>query len=103
MELNVLERLIVLNLLPNEGTFTNLKLIRVAREELSFNEEEHKALKFQQTGEQVQWNQEAGSSILKDVNLGEVVSLMLVDALKKLNSEAKLKEEHYSLYEKFVE
>ena len=101
MELNVLERLIALNLLPQEGTFTNLKLIRVAREELSFNEEENKALSFQQNGEQVVWNQEA--TILKEVNLGEVVSLMLVDALKKLNDEEKLQEQHFSLYEKFVE
>ena len=101
MELNVMERLIVQGLLPNEANFTNLKLIRVAREELSFNEEENKALNFKQEGEQVQWNPDA--NILEDVNLGEVATGMIVEALKKLNDEKKLQEQHFSLYEKFVE
>lgn len=100
MKLDVLERLIALNLLPKEGTFTNLKLIRVAREELSFNEEEHKALQFQQNGELLQWKQDV--KIFKEVNIGEVVSIMLTDALKSLNAGGKLKEEHFSLYEKMI-
>jgi len=35
--------------------------------------------------------------------LGEVVTTMIVDALKKLNDGNKLTENHISLYEKFVE
>jgi len=101
MKLDVMERLSALNLLPKEGTFINLKLIRVAREELSFNEEEHKALQFQQNGGQLQWKQDV--NILKEINIGEVVSLMLTDALKKLDTDGKVKEEHFSLYEKMIE
>jgi hypothetical protein len=100
MKLDVMERLVALNFLPKEGTFTNLKLIRVAREELSFNEEEHKALQFKQTGDQLNWNQ--GVKIFKEVDIGEVVSIMLADALKSLNAGGKLKEEHFSLYEKMI-
>ena len=100
MELNTLERLVALNLLPNEGTFTNLKLIRVAREELSFNEEEHKALNFQQTEGQLAWKQEA--DVIKDVHIGEVVNLILEEELKKLDKEGKLKNEQLSLYEKII-
>jgi len=99
MDLSVVERLILMNLLPNEGTYVNLKLVRVAREELSFSDEEVKLLQFVQDGEQVKWNMEA--NILKDVTLGEVVTIMVVDSLKKLDGEGKLKNEHFTLFEKF--
>ena len=101
MKLNVLERLVTLNLLPAEGSFTNLKLIRVAKEVLSFDEKEHKTLQFTQVGDQMTWN--TAVIIEKEIELGEVVSLIIVEALKKLDSEGKLKEEHISLYEKFIE
>lgn len=100
MKLSVIERMVALNLLPTEGSFTNLKLIRVAKETLSFNEEENKTLQFSQTGDRVTWNQTV--VVEKEVEIGEVVSLIIVEALKKLDSEGKLKEEHISLYEKFI-
>ena len=45
-KVNVLERLMLLAILPKEGSFTNLKLLRVVKENLSFNEVENKALQF---------------------------------------------------------
>ena len=101
MELTVVERLILMNLLPNEGTYVNLKLVRVAREELSFSDEEVRALQFVQEGEQVRWNTSAG--IVKDVELSEVVTTMVVNALKKLDGEGKLKNDHFTLFEKFCQ
>ena len=101
MELDVKERLVALNLLPREGTFINLKLIRKAREELSFNEKENKALNFRQKGDQITWDQKI--NISKKIDLGEVVSLMLIDILGKFDKDGKLREEHFSLYEKMVE
>ena len=46
MLLSVMERLIVMGLLPVKDNYTNLKLLRVARESLSFTEEENKLLNF---------------------------------------------------------
>ena len=46
MKLNVLERIVLLNILPQQGSFSNLKLLRVAKEALSFTEEENKLLNF---------------------------------------------------------
>ena len=100
MKMTVMERLVTMNLLPAEGSFTNLKLVRVAKEVLTFSEEEHKTLQFKQIGDQMTWNQTV--VIEKEVEIGEVVSLIIVEALKKLDSEGKLKDEHISLYEKFV-
>jgi len=45
-KVNVLERLMALGILPKEGSFTNLKLLRLVKENLSFNEAENKALQF---------------------------------------------------------
>jgi len=100
IELTVMERLVLLNILPKEGDFTTIKLLRKLRENLSFDEDEHKKLNFVQDGGQVRWNQEALSN--KRIQIGEKQSDIIHDALKKLNDEKKLMDEHFSLYEKFV-
>ena len=100
-ELTVVERLVLLNILPKEGDFTTIKLLRKLRENLSFDEDEHKKLNFVQDGDQVRWNQAELSD--KRIQIGEKQSDLIHDALKKLNDEKKLTDEHFSLYEKFVE
>ena len=99
MELTVSERLIALQLLPAEGDFTTIKLVRQAREELSFDEEEHKKLNFRQEGDQVMWSEDG---YIKDIKLNDVIVDKIKEALKKLNDDKKLKDEHFSVYEKFV-
>ncbi len=102
MELGVFDRLILLNILPGEGDFTTLKIVRKMREDLSFTEEEHKALGFKQENEgRIQWIQEADKS--KEISIGEKATDIIVEVLKKLNDDKKLQDQHYSLYEKFIE
>lgn len=100
-ELAVVERLVLLNILPKEGDFTTIKLLRKLRENLSFDEEEHKKLMFVQDGDQVRWNEEIAST--RQIQIGEKQADIIHDALKKLNDEKKLTNEHFTLYEKFVE
>ena len=103
MKLNIVERLMLLNILPPEGSITVMKLLRVLKEELSFSEEENKALEFDQKEEQLFWKQDA--DIVKDVKLeeGEIMTELIKKELKKLDDEEKLTEGHISLYEKFIE
>ena len=101
MKLSVLERLLIQNLLPEKGSFTNLKLMRVARESLSFDEAENKALKFVQDGEQLRWEDNAVGD--KEIKLGEVVTEMIKKELKALNDKEELKPAQFTLYEKFVD
>ena len=100
MKLSVLERLLIQNLLPEKGSYTNLKLMRVARETLSFDEAEHKALNFNQDGEQLKWAD--GVVEDKEVLIGEIVTEMIKKELKALNDKEELKPEQFTLYEKFV-
>jgi len=133
MKLNVLERLMLLNMLPAEGSYTNLKLLRVAKERLSFTEEENRDLNFTQEADRLRWNDytvmnkatgeqaEGDPEIVKEmanknpeafeivpivgekeIEIGEIVTQIIIKALKKLNDEEKLKAEHFSLYEKFI-
>ena len=61
MKLSVIERLTLQAMLPEKGSFTNLRLIRVAREALSFTDAEHRLLQFrvETVGDQQvsKWNQ----------------------------------------------
>jgi len=101
MELGTFDRLILLNILPKEGDFTTLKIVRKLREDLSFSEEEHAALEFKNEGGNVKWKQ--AGDVPKDVPIGEKASDLIAEVLKKLDKEKKLQETHYSLYELFVE
>lgn len=118
MKLSVFERILLLNILPVESNFTTLKIVRKMKENLSFTEEEHKALNFKQAGEtfsdengkkqvvgegQIKWTAEADGE--KEIEIGEKATDIIADALKKLNdaNPPRLRNEHMSLYEKFVE
>jgi hypothetical protein len=104
-KLNVQERLILLNLLPKEGSYANLKLLRVIRENLSFNDAENKALQFKQEGTgadtMLYWVPDACPD--KEIFFGEVIEGMIRKILVDLDKAEKITESHYSLYEKFME
>lgn len=105
MKFTVIERFVLSSILPTEENFATLKLVRKAKESLSFNDIENQKLKIKQEGEQVIWDMEAAFEIDKtvsDVDLGDTVTQLIVDALKKFDQEKKLKDEHFSLYEKFI-
>lgn len=101
MELRVYDRLILLNILPKEGDFTTLKIVRKLRESLSFTEEEHKNLEIKIDKGSVQWKTEFDKP--KDIQIGEKANDIIVDVLKKLDKDKKLTDDHYGLYEKFVD
>jgi len=99
MKFTVDERLNLMSVLPQTGNYVNLKLMRTAREALSFSEDEIKALKFVQDGAKISWDVTA--NMTKEVDLGEVVSKIIIKALKKLDAEENLTSDYFSLFEKF--
>lgn len=100
-KLDMLERIMLLGLLPKEGSYMNLKLLRVVREELSFSDKENKALQFKQQDDQLTWN--PGVKADKEIFFGEVIEGIIRKALTDLDKAEKITENHYSLYEKFME
>jgi hypothetical protein len=109
--LTVYERITLLNILPKEGDFTTLKIVRQLRESLSFSEKEHKELSFKGSGDKlddgsvvpqgrIMWNVNADKP--KEILLGEKAKDIIADRLKELDKQKKLTEAHFSLYEKFI-
>jgi len=130
VKLQVAERINLLSILPREGNFIDLKIIRELRENLSFKDEEHGKLQFrypwkcpkcgfihQVVTSQVSFVKcpECGSGMQNTGQItwngerAEEVEIefsnrgfaIISEALEKLNNEKKLTEAHFNLYEKF--
>ncbi len=102
MQLQVSERLILLNIIPGEGDITTLRIIQQLRTDLSFSEDEHKALEFQVgEGGAVHWKTDA--DVGKDVEIGEKAHDIIKSRLEELSNQKKLQLQHMALYERFVE
>lgn len=100
MELGVKDRLMLLGMLPAEGNFITLKLVRQLRESLSFTEEEIKTFKIEEDGNSVRWDDKA--EVPKDMAIGEKATDVIVNALKRREQEGKLPIDALDLYTKFV-
>jgi len=76
----VLERLLVLKLLPRHGNLTTLRIVRELERELSFSEEEHAALQFvNHENGSTTWNAKGDKE--KDVEFGEVAQKLVLEEL----------------------
>ena len=130
MQLSVFERIQLQNLLPAEGDFVTLKLIRKLRETLSFSEKEINEIDFKnrwncekcktselatqtpkcpscavymQPAGSVHWDEAKALKVIKDVHCGRAMRELCKATLQKIGDEKKLTEQTMSLYEKFVE
>ncbi len=76
MKLTVVERLNLSGMLPEKGSYTNLKLIRLAREALSFTDAEHKLLKFRNepTGKPGESRSTYNQNLLVEKSTGNTVT-----------------------------
>ena len=101
VQLNLGERFALLEILPAEGNFATLKIVRKLREMLSLTEEEIGEYNVKQEDNNLMWD--ADKALLeKEFEFGEFAEKQVTDKLKELDTENKLTERHYSLYEKFI-
>jgi len=105
MKMSVMERLILMGLLPKENDFATLKIIRELQGELSFSEADHKELNFKNNpGGGSTWSASGAEKIgLKKIDIGDKAKSIIVDELKKLNDQKKITNELFDIYERFVE
>ncbi len=100
MELSVPERLAMLNLLPQQGNFVTLKLLRELREALSFTDEEVEKFKVKVANERITWDNSA--TVDREIEIGSTMTTLIAETLRKLDKAKQLTNAHMSLYEKFV-
>ena len=106
--LNVAERLNLLNVLPQQGNFTTLRILRDLREKLSLSEEEHKDFGIVTTVNEngsITFNWTNGDAALtpREFQFQPKAFSIIVEALRQLDSQKQLRTEHISLFEAFVE
>jgi hypothetical protein len=100
MNLSVLDRVILLTVLPREGDFSTLRILQDLKMALSFTEVEVK--KFN-----IAVNPEVGNTTWEndediEVPMGEKATDIVVEALKELNRKKKLTLDMMETYEKFI-
>jgi hypothetical protein len=106
MKLSVVERIMLGDMMSKfQGNFSTIKIVRVAREALSFTEDELKKLDLKQEGTRVTWNNVAEKSHNLDnveIDLSETTVDLIKRELVRLNDSSKLTDRFFSIYEKFV-
>lgn len=107
MKLTLSERFAVLKILPSEVNFVTLKIVRDLQDNLALTEKETKDWEVRSTHLPdgritTQWN-EKGKESLVDIKIGEKATDVVVDALEKLDKTNKLTNEHFTIYEKFID
>lgn len=100
-ELSVVERLQLLDILPQDGDVVTLRIIRDLQRELSFTEQEIAESNIKTTGNQVSWN--PASVATKPIDLGPKALSIIVETLSRLSAEKRLHMAKLPLYERFVE
>jgi len=88
MKLNVNERLIIVGVIPEKGTFKTLTTVEKLRSILHLNEEEVKKYELQQRGEQLAWNKEGIERV--EVDITELGFELIMESFDKLDKEENL-------------
>jgi len=100
MELNVKQRLVLLQVVPVEGVrMTDLRIARELQLKLGFTEEEQQRFGFVQEDTRLRWNEAEDAPV--DIKIGPRAHVLIQDALKKLDEEKKLMLDHIELWDLF--
>ena len=100
MKLNVLERVMVLSVLPKENNFLTLKVIQEIQNKVGLSSEDYKKFDIVQGDGELKWNQSGNEGV--DIYLGEKAMEIIRTRLEELDKQKKLTPNHMSVYEKFV-
>lgn len=101
------ERLNVLGVLPKEGDFLTLQIMRSLKEKLSLTEEENEAwqvklLTAADGSSYYQWNDEGKDAVIQ-IELGKKARSIIVKALVDLEAGKRLPDYLFDLYIRFVD
>ena len=88
MQLKVLERVCLLNILPKEGDFLTLQVARDISDEVSFKPDELESLGMQTANGVTTWNQDADVGV--EFSFSEAATSVIVGELQKLDKGKKL-------------
>lgn len=97
--LNVMERGMLLSVLPKEGNFITLRLTRDLASKIGLSAEEFEEFEVKVTEKTTSWNSKG--TVPKELDFADAEIHVIRKQLKELDSESKLTLEMFPLYEKF--
>lgn len=100
MELQLLDRLLLLKALPREGSFATLKIIQKLKMDLALTEAEYADLEVKEGNGTLTWNPDKDTP--REIPIGEKANDIIVMALKKRDRDGELTEQELPVYEKFI-
>lgn len=101
MKLNLLERIKALQVLPAQGNIVTLRIVHDLQQMLSPSEQEIAEWQIKTGTTQITWDPIADTA--KDFAIGDTAKQIIAEALKALDAQEALTQEHISLYCKFVD
>ncbi len=102
MKLNVSERLTLVQVLQAYvGNFVTLGITHELTSILVLKDKEFKEFGIVQEGTQVTWNEKGAQE--REIEINDTATNIIVEELTKMNQANRLGQQHYSLYQKFVE
>lgn len=101
MMMSVGERLMLLQILPLQGSIVTLRINRELSNKVALSEEELKLFDVKHEDKKISWNSSGNQE--KEIVIGEKESDIIVDSLKKLDAEQRLVPQMMSLWDKFID
>ena len=99
MKLNVGERLMVISVIPKEGDFVTIRMVRGLISKLGLSAEEIQDFEVKSEEGNVMWN--AKGSVPLDFEFHYAETDLIKKSLRKLEEEKKLNQDTIGVYEKF--
>lgn len=100
MQLSVLDRVLLLNILPDKGDVTTLRIIRDLQAALGFGEEESAELGLRNSDGGVVWDNTKAK--VHDIPIGPRAHVIISEALGGLEKRKQLSLQYLDLYDRFV-
>ena len=101
MNLSIKERLIILNILPNQETYANMLVVRDLKAQVGFSEEDHRHFEIVEEDGNVTWNPEKTET--KDIAIGITAFEVIKKAFRKIDSDGGITVDFMDIYKRFVE
>jgi len=103
MELGILDRLVLLQVVPKQGDITTIKLVQDFISECGFSEEELEEYKIGETAQGgAKWDDPEDNPYTKDVSIGDRLFRMIKKEFQNLNKKKQLQLSHIKVYDKFI-
>ena len=100
VNLNVLERIVIMNILPRTGSFVNVRSAKNTTKILTISKEEQTEIELARNGNTTTWNDEGAKA--KEFELPPSSVKIIRDALKDLDAKGQLPVDAVTTYEKFL-